>query len=103
MRDRTTRGPEVVEQEGLSGWTWRDDALHARFDTGDFATGLALVNLVGESAEAMDHHPDLDLRYAHLDVTLSSHDVGGVTGRDVRLARLVSEHAASRGVAAARD
>ena len=98
MTDRDLHGPDVVVTEELAGWTWRDDALHARLETGDFATGLALVNRIGESAEAMDHHPDLDLRYTHVEVTTSSHDVGGVTDRDVRLARLVSEHAAGLGV-----
>jgi 4a-hydroxytetrahydrobiopterin dehydratase len=98
MSDDATYGPEVLETEGLSDWAWREDALHARFATGDFATGLRLVNLIGESAEAMDHHPDLDLRYPHVDMTVSSHDAGGVTDRDVRLARLASEHAAGLGV-----
>lgn len=98
MTDDSTLGPDVIEAEGLSDWQWRDDALHARFATGDFATGLRLVNLVGESAEAMNHHPDVDLRYPHVDVTISSHDAGGVTERDVRLARTISEHAAGEGV-----
>ena len=93
-----THGPEVIETEGLSDWTRRDDALHATFGTGDFATGLRLVTLIGESAEAMDHHPDLDLRYPEVTVRLTSHDSGGVTERDLRLARLASEHAAGLGV-----
>jgi 4a-hydroxytetrahydrobiopterin dehydratase len=98
MTDSTLTA-EQFAQEGLSDWTWRDDAIHAHLETGDFATGLRLVNRIGEAAEAMNHHPDLDLRYPHLDVTLSSHDVGGVTDRDVKLARAISEYAASEGVA----
>jgi 4a-hydroxytetrahydrobiopterin dehydratase len=98
MTDSTLTA-EQFAQEGLSDWTWRDDAIHAHLETGDFATGLRLVNRIGEAAEAMNHHPDLDLRYPHLDVTLSSHDVGGVTDRDVQLARAISEYAASEGVA----
>jgi 4a-hydroxytetrahydrobiopterin dehydratase len=94
----TTLTAEQFADEGLAEWTWRDEAIHARFETGDFATGLRLVNRIGEAAEAMNHHPDLDLRYPHLDVTLSSHDVGGVTERDVRLARSISEFAAREGV-----
>jgi 4a-hydroxytetrahydrobiopterin dehydratase len=98
MTDSTLTA-EQFAQEGLSDWTWRDDAIHAHLETGDFATGLRLVNRIGEAAEAMNHHPDLDLRYPHLDVTLSSHDVGGVTDRDVKFARAISEYAASEGVA----
>jgi 4a-hydroxytetrahydrobiopterin dehydratase len=97
MTDSTLTADQFA-QEGLSDWTWRDDAIHAHLETGDFATGLRLVNRIGEAAEAMNHHPDLDLRYPHLDVTLSSHDVGGVTDRDVKLARAISEFAASEGV-----
>jgi len=97
MTDSTLTA-EQFAQEGLSDWTWRDDAIHAHLETGDFATGLRLVNRIGEAAEAMNHHPDLDLRYPHLDVTLSSHDVGGVTDRDVKLARAISEYAAAEGV-----
>ena len=80
--------------------TWReaDGALHARFRTGDFATGLGFVNAVGAAAEAADHHPDLDLRYGHVDVHLWSHDAGGVTDRDHRLAARIDELAAALGL-----
>jgi 4a-hydroxytetrahydrobiopterin dehydratase len=89
-----------VEAEGLSDWRLLFSALHARFRTRSFATGLELVNRIGEEAEAMNHHPDLDLRYPHLNVRLTSHDSGGVTARDIRLARKISEFAASANVAA---
>ena len=89
-----------VEAEGLSDWRLLFSALHARFRTRSFAAGLELVNRIGEEAEAMNHHPDLDLRYPHLNVRLTSHDSGGVTARDIRLARKVSEFAASANVAA---
>jgi 4a-hydroxytetrahydrobiopterin dehydratase len=98
MTDDSTLTDEQFAQAGLPGWTWREDAIHAHLETGDFATGLRLVNRIGEAAEEMNHHPDLDLRYPHLDVTLSSHDVGGVTERDVTLARAISEYAADEGV-----
>jgi 4a-hydroxytetrahydrobiopterin dehydratase len=89
-----------VEAEGLSDWRLLFSALHARFRTRSFAAGLELVNRIGEEAEAMNHHPDLDLRYPHLNVRLTSHDSGGVTARDIRLARKISEFAASANVAA---
>lgn len=94
---------EQIEAAGLTDWRAHDDALVARFATGDFRTGLALVNAIGEEAEAMNHHPDLDLRYPHLDIRLSSHDVGGITNRDVDLARQISELAARQGVKADPD
>lgn len=85
--------PAEVAGELLEDWRYVRGALHARFATGDFATGLRLVEGIGASAEAADHHPDVDLRYTHVAVRLSSHDVGGVTQRDVRLAREITDHA----------
>lgn len=92
-------GDEILA-ENLSDWRLLLRALHTRYRTGDFLTGLRMVSLIGEAAEAQRHHPDLDLRYGHLNVKLSSHDVGGVTERDVRLARTISELAAGEGVSA---
>lgn len=89
-----------VEVAELADWRMLFRALHARFLTGDFATGLRLVAAVGEAAEAADHHPDVDLRYPSVGFRLSSHDVGGVTSRDVDLARTISETAMDLGVAA---
>lgn len=85
---------------GLDDWRSMHETLQTRFRTGTFATGLALVERIGAAAEAMDHHPDLDLRYTHLNVRLSSHDVGGKTQRDVELARRISALAADLGVRA---
>jgi 4a-hydroxytetrahydrobiopterin dehydratase len=59
------------------------------------------VNRIGASAEKANHHPDLTLTYPQVRVTLSSHDVGGITSRDIDLARTISGHAADLGVATA--
>ena len=92
--------PAEIEAANLADWRPLAQALRTRFLTGNFATGLRLVNLIGEAAEQANHHPDLDLRYAHLDVRLHSHDASGVTRRDVSLARRISELAAGLGVPA---
>jgi 4a-hydroxytetrahydrobiopterin dehydratase len=92
--------PAEIEAAHLADWRPLVQALHTRFLTGNFATGLRLVNLIGEAAERANHHPDLDLRYGHLNVRLYSHDAFGVTERDVALARRMSELAAGLGVAA---
>jgi 4a-hydroxytetrahydrobiopterin dehydratase len=85
----------------LPDWRLIGTALRTRFRTGNFANGLRLLNAIGEAAEEANHHPDLDLRYPHLDITLSSHDAGGVTDRDVALARRISAMAVEQGVKAA--
>ena len=95
---KQTLTPEQIADAGLTGWRQEGEALTARFDTGDFATGLAFVNRVGVSAEAANHHPDILLTYPEVTVTLSSHDVGGVTSRDLALAGTISTHAEELGV-----
>lgn len=84
---------------GLEQWVYLLGGIQTRIRTGDFVTGLRVVNEIGAAAEEMNHHPDLDLRYPYVDVRLSSHDVGGVTDRDVTLARRIGEIAAAAGVA----
>jgi len=100
--DRRILTPEDVAAEGLEDWELVAGVLTARFATGSFARGLALVNGVGEEAERVDHHPDVDLRYPYVDIRLVSHDVGGITQRDLRLARAVSEVARRLEVASER-
>jgi 4a-hydroxytetrahydrobiopterin dehydratase len=100
MTDKTVLTYPQVKDAGLEDWRWLVEGLHARFATGDFATGLALAGAIGAAAEEAGHHPDLDLRYPFLAVRLVSHDVGGVTDRDLRLARRISEIAAEQGVPA---
>lgn len=95
--------PAQVDEAGLTDWRLLHHALQARYRTGDFATALALLNRIAALAEEMNHHPDLDLRYGQLSVRLFSHDAFGVTGRDIRLARRITELAREAGVEADSD
>ena len=98
MTEKLT-GQHVLDAD-LTDWRLMVRALHARFATGDFATGIRLAERIGAAAEEMNHHPDIDLRYPHVTVRLTSHDTGGVTQRDVELARRISAAAAELGVPA---
>ncbi|WP_426243929.1 4a-hydroxytetrahydrobiopterin dehydratase [Nocardioides sp. LHG3406-4] len=91
---------DEVAAAGLDDWRELPGVIAARFLTGDFATGLALVDRIGAAAEDADHHPDITLTYPSVAVTLASHDVGGITSRDIELARLISGYAAEAGVPA---
>ncbi|MFI6072451.1 4a-hydroxytetrahydrobiopterin dehydratase [Actinoplanes sp. NPDC051343] len=73
------------------GWTLLLSRIATRIPTGDFATGLALIDRIGAAAKAANHHPDLDLRPSAVGVLLSSHDEGGVTERDLALPRALDE------------
>lgn len=92
--------PGDVSAAGLADWRQLLSQLHARFRTPSYATGLALVQRIGEAADTADHHPDLTLTYPEVGVSLSSHDVGGLTSRDVDLARTISAYAAELGCVA---
>jgi 4a-hydroxytetrahydrobiopterin dehydratase len=97
---RVLRYPEV-QAAGLADWRFFLMRLHARFRTGSFVKGLELVTRVTEAAEEANHHPDVVLTYPQVDVDLHSHDVRGVTSRDLALARRISEIAAELGIEAA--
>ena len=89
---------QQIADAGLDGWAYLLGGLQTRIHTENFATGLSVVDAIGAAAEEMNHHPDLNLRYTHVDVRLTSHDERGVTDRDIRLARAVSSIAAAAGV-----
>src|SRR5262245_31908550 len=88
-----------VDASDLPDWRWLLGSIHAHFATGDFATGLQPVDRIGALAEEANHHPDVELQYPHVRVTLMSHDASGVTSRDLDLARKISAVAAELGVA----
>jgi 4a-hydroxytetrahydrobiopterin dehydratase len=94
---------QQIAEEKLDGWANVYHFLKSRIATPDFAAGLALVNAIGAVAEELDHHPDVDLRYRFVEIRLTSHDVGAVTGRDIRLARRIDELAAAAGLATDRS
>lgn len=91
---------EDVVAAGLDDWRELYGALHTRLNTGDFQSGLDLVTAIGAAAEAAGHHPDVTLTFPLVEVKLTSHDVGGVTSRDIDLARVISEIASKHGVTA---
>jgi 4a-hydroxytetrahydrobiopterin dehydratase len=84
----------------LADWRRLAQALHARFLTRNFAAGSDFVTAITAAAEAANHHPDVTLTYPFVDIKLLSHDVSGITERDVDLARQISAIAEQKGIAA---
>lgn len=70
----------------LAGWTRRGDTLTKTFSFDRFPDGIAFVHRVAKIAEDMNHHPDIDIRYTKVAMTLSTHDAGGITQSDLDLA-----------------
>ena len=73
----------------LPGWEAAGGAIAKRFDLGDFRAAVAFVVRIAFEAEAADHHPDLDIRYRRVTVSLSTHSAGGVTAKDLALAAAI--------------
>ncbi len=73
----------------LGGWEAADEAISKQFAFADFREAVAFVVRIAFEAEAGDHHPDLDLRYNKVRVQLSTHSEGGVTAKDIDLARAI--------------
>jgi 4a-hydroxytetrahydrobiopterin dehydratase len=74
---------------GLAGWERIGDAILKQYAFGGFTPAMAFVNRVAALAEELDHHPDILIEYDRVTLTLTSHDAGGLTERDFRLAARV--------------
>jgi 4a-hydroxytetrahydrobiopterin dehydratase len=77
------------ELGNLTGWSRRGDAITKTFQFRNFLTGIGFVSAVAKAAEAADHHPDIDIRYTKITCTLSTHSAGGITQKDLDLARKI--------------
>lgn len=81
--------------EELPGWAADGDAITRTYEFADFRAALAFMNRAAGPIEEADHHPEWTNVYNRVEVRLSSHDVGGVTQRDTRLAKVLERVAAA--------
>lgn len=72
--------------EGHPEWEISGREMVRTFAFDDFNGSMAFVNRVAESAEAASHHPDIDIRWNRVILTLSTHSEGGLTQKDIDLA-----------------
>jgi 4a-hydroxytetrahydrobiopterin dehydratase len=92
---------EFHEIEGLNAWRVVLNGLRADFRTGSFPTAAMLVSNIADAAEAIQHHPDIDVRYPdHVVVTITTHATGDLTTLDVDLARAITQLADLAGATA---
>lgn len=83
---------EIMAQlDGLSGWVRQDDTIIKTYKLPSFPSAIAFVTHVGFLAEAASHHPDIDIRYNKVTLTLTSHDIGGLSQKDFDLANEADE------------
>ena len=95
MTETLTGSARAAAMLGLPGWNecTDRDAISRGFRFHDFAEAFAFMTRVALVAERADHHPEWFNVYDRVEITLSSHDAGGITDRDIRLARVIDQAA----------
>ncbi len=96
-RDRTKLGDAEVQGwlKAHPGWALEGGMIRRTFGFPDFRAAMAFVSRVADAAEAADHHPDIDIRYSKVTLALVTHDAGGLTWRDTKLAEEADQLAAT--------
>jgi 4a-hydroxytetrahydrobiopterin dehydratase len=85
---------EVLSEEEIEaglpeGWEHEDDEIRRVYEFDEYLRGVAFAQLVGEIAEAQFHHPEIVIRYDEVEVSLTTHEAGGVTQEDLDMAEIV--------------
>jgi 4a-hydroxytetrahydrobiopterin dehydratase len=85
MKPLTTKESNVHLKK-VPDWAGRAKNIFRTFKFEDFLAGLEFVNRIGKKAQKLNHHPDMDIRYDQVKLTLTTHDAGGLTEKDFILA-----------------
>ncbi|MFC4021663.1 4a-hydroxytetrahydrobiopterin dehydratase [Micromonospora sp. GCM10011542] len=91
MADLLTAEAVRDELGGLTGWSGDGTGISRTVELSSFPAAIAVVDRVAETAEDLDHHPDIDIRWRTLTFRCVTHSAGGVTHRDIGLARRIDE------------
>ncbi len=91
MAKLTAAELEIAHRD-LPKWHLEDGKLIREYTFPDFAGAMAFVNGVADIAESANHHPDIEIRYNQVRLALVSHDAGGLTRRDIKLASRIDAY-----------
>jgi 4a-hydroxytetrahydrobiopterin dehydratase len=86
---RLTEAEIEKRLSSLRGWHREGSEIRKEYRHADFKAAMAFVNRVADLAEAADHHPDILINYNRVTLTLTTHDSGGLTESDFRLASAI--------------
>jgi 4a-hydroxytetrahydrobiopterin dehydratase len=88
----TLLSQSAIEQAlaSLDGWSQDGDEISRTFTLPSFPAALVFASAVGQLAERADHHPDIVIQYRKVTLTLSTHSAGGLTQKDMDLAREIN-------------
>jgi 4a-hydroxytetrahydrobiopterin dehydratase len=93
--------PDQITQnlKQLPGWEQKGEAIAKKYKFKAFMDGIRCIDRIAEVAENMDHHPDIAINYTRITFTLSTHDQGGVTAKDFKLAEAIERECKASGQA----
>jgi len=81
---------QITEKlKALVGWERKGEAIAKHYTFKEFMDGIRFINRIAEKAEEMDHHPDMTVNYRRVTFSLSTHDQGGITEKDIKLADVI--------------
>lgn len=91
MAEKLTGAARDEALAGLAGWSHdgERDAISKTFEFKSFVAAFGWMTRVAIHAEKMNHHPEWSNAYNRVEVTLTTHDAGGLTERDLKLARIL--------------
>lgn len=91
---KLTKDEIKARLKAMQGWKLEDDEIEKDYKFKDFKASMLFVNAVARAAEAMNHHPEIDINYNKVEITLSTHSEGGITEKDFALAAQIDSVAA---------
>lgn len=86
-----TRKEVALHLKAVPNWSNRAQTIFRTFEFEGFLDSIAFVDRIAICAQECNHHPDIDIRFNKVTLTLSTHDEGGITGKDFSLARQCDE------------
>lgn len=82
---------DEIREQLPDGWEREGDEIVRTFEFDDYLAGVAFASEVGEVSEEEFHHPTIEIRYGEVEVRFTTHDAGGITENDIKLAGLVND------------
>jgi len=76
----------------MAGWKRKGNFISKDFKFGEFMDGIRFVDDISTIAERLDHHPDIHIRWTTVRLEIQTHDEGGITSLDIRLATEIEKH-----------
>ncbi len=73
----------------MEGWEYENNAIHTSLEFDNFKDAFSVMTRIAFEAERLNHHPDWANVYNTLSISLSTHDAGGVTDKDIELAKII--------------